>query len=296
MKDSFYYYNILSHELHFNFIIQETNSKYFYYQAIETTGYYVEPTAYFKITNEKGEKFFDDKTWGLSGYIKIEPYIKYYLEITLYKKDRTDDKIFMLNFTNYGSNILLEEGEKVERNILYVQHIKYFKDISNLTTNDTMNFKFKILKSNYHCESFYIKYYDSNDFTKLEKSFPNKSEEFDNKIGYLKEGGTFKYELKKKYNSQKGVLFSVFIEKYDSYWAIKPTTIYVSVNDNSEDDEEKKSTDKNSDSDKTDNIAEISVSVVVGIVVLGTIFFAVIHVRRKNSSDSSAQYALIRID
>ena len=309
-KDSFYYHNTLEHELHFNFLIQETNSKYFYYQAkaIDGYGFVADPTAHFRLSNEKGEIFFNDNTKGLSQYVKIEPYIKYYFEVTLYKRDIFGKKIFMMNFTNYSRNILLEEGKEVERNILCAQDTKYFKDISNLTQNETMNFKFKILESSYHCDNFYIKYYDSNNFTKLEKSFPGGSGEYDNNIGYLREGGTFNYELKKKYNSQKGVLFGVFVDRCDSLWSIQPTSIYVSVNKKSEEDEvtDKAITDNISDNnqkDKTDSsnssessgssvgeILLIILAIIVNISILAACYWVFKNKCSSSSSYSSSSY------
>ena len=130
--------------------------------------------------------------------------------------------------------------------MVLVQHLTYFKNISELSINETMYFKFRVLPTEDHVEKFFIKFYESDNFEKLETSFASKKEDCDKEIGSLSNGGIFKYELKKKYKSQKGVLFGVFFERsWTNYYSIKPTSIYASVYDKEEEPEPEQKEDKN---------------------------------------------------
>ena len=268
----FFYHNSLNHELHFNFLIQEKNSKYFHIQVRPESGnFFNVPSSYLRLTNEKGEKFIEQKITGASLYVKIEPSIKYYFEITSYKKEIYDERDIMLSFEKYRKNILLEKGVETKNDILVDQHLSYFKNISELSINETIFFKFHILSTEDHKEYFFIKYYESDNFEKLETSFPSKKEDFDKEIGSLSNGGIFKYELKKKYKSQKGVLFGVFIERGWDYYSIKPTSIYASVYDKEEEsepepDKGQKKTSNNPDENKKDDENTTDAGKIIGII------------------------------
>ena len=230
LKDSIFYHNSLDQELHFNFLVQENSVKYLSYQAREGGILSPSATSYFRITNDIGKSFIDGNCFGCSGYIKIIPGIKYYIETALYAKGDFDTKEMLFKLEKYGRNILLEEDKEVERKILCQQNIGFFTSISNLNIDDNLYFKFKIAPGGSHADSLYIKLYESDNFTKLENSFPIQKEEFDYEIksNSFKEG--FIYELKKKISAQKGVLFGIFIERELSpffYYAMDPTTVNV---------------------------------------------------------------------
>ena len=182
-----------------------------------------------------------------------------------------DERDIMLSFEKYRENILLEKGDETKNDILLTQHLSYFKNISELSINETMFFKFHVLSTEDHKEYFFIKYYESDNFEKLETSFPSKKEDFDKEIGSLSNGGIFKYELKKKYKSQKGVLFGVFIERGWDYYSIKPTSIYASVYDKEEEpepepDKGQKKTSDNPDENKKDDENTTDAGTIIGII------------------------------
>ena len=131
----------------------------------------------------------------------------------------------MLKLENYGEYILLEGDEEVEMKIFYPQCLYFFKSISYLTVNESIYFNFRSLRSYSHGENIYIQFYDSDNFERLLSLFPSNREDFDNKIGYIDNGGYFHYDLNKQYNSQKGVLFGVFIDRTNSYYSLETTTI-----------------------------------------------------------------------
>ena len=267
LKSQFYYRNTLKHELHFNFLIHENNLKYLHYQTSIESGSLIYPTTYFRLTNEKGEKFIDQNCYGISGYAKIEPNVKYYFEVTIYKETYFNEKHFMLSLDNFRENILLEKGKEIKTNILFPQNLTYFKNISDLSINETLYFKFYALPSRFHYEDFYIKFYESDNYSKLENLFPKEKEDYDDKIGHLSNGGNFTYELKKKYKSQKGVLIGVFFTR-DYMLSMDPTYISARVID----EKEKKEEEKEEEEEKEDQGEQKNNSSVIGIII-GVIVF-----------------------
>ena len=226
LKNSFFYHNSLSQELHFNFLVQESDVKYLHYQAKEDIFIFAKYTSYFRITNELGERFYDNNCIGYSGYVKIMPNIKYFIETALYAKGDRDNKEMLFKLEKYGRNILLEEDKEIERKILGQQYLTFFTSISNINIDDNLYFKFEIARSGGHSDYIYIKIYESDNFTKLESSFPNKTEDFDYKIGEVdRYDSILIYKLTKNLTAQKGVLFGVFIEREQYYFAMNPTTV-----------------------------------------------------------------------
>ena len=210
-------YNMpLDEYLLFNFIIQKNSSTYLHYQGRGIHTMLYEYAYIFRIKNEKDETFIDGQSTGLSGYVKIEPNIKYYVQVVIAKKDNPTE--FMLSFEKYKENHLLEYGKEKDIRVLYAQHFSFFKNISNLTVNDTMKFNIKIDWSGFHTDNIYIKYYELENFENLVDTFPSNREDFDSQIGSLNNGGNFNYDLIKKYNSQKGVLIGIFIDDPGFYW------------------------------------------------------------------------------
>ena len=79
-------YNMpLDIQLLFNFIVQKNSPIYLHYQGKGIHTMLHEYAYYFRIKSEKDETFIDEQTAGLSGYIKIEPNIKYYVQIVIAK-------------------------------------------------------------------------------------------------------------------------------------------------------------------------------------------------------------------
>ena len=213
-----------------------------------------------------------------------------FIELILYAKGYTYIPEFMLSIDDFRNNILMKEDEEIQRYILSPQSVSFFKNISNLFFNETLIFDFDVSRSSYHDDYFYIKFYESDNFEQLEEQFPSKEEDFGSYIGKLSNGGNFKYELNRKYNSQKGVLFGVFF-KIDMF-GMETTSISVSAYNKTE---EPKKTDKKNNNDNGD-FGTYSVIGVVGGVILLTVIFAICSRRKYSSSTDTATYALIRLD
>ena len=225
LKDSFFYHNSLSQELHFNFLVQESDIKYLHYQAREDIFIFVHYTSYFRITNEIGERFYDNNCIGCSGYVKIKPNIKYFIETALYAKGDKDRKEMLFKLEKYGRNILLEEDKEVERQILTRQNLTFFATTSDLNIDDNLYFKFEVARAEGLTRSLYIKIYESDNFAKLESSFPTQTADYDYKIWFDGIGDSVYYEFKKNLTAQKGVLFGLFFEREYDYSAMTPTNV-----------------------------------------------------------------------
>ena len=279
LKDSIYYHNTFKFELHFNFLVQENEIKYLHYQSRAESGVLPYASSYFRITNENGERFIDKNCFGVSGFIEIKPFIKYYIEIALYGINIFDERELMLKLEKYGEYIPLEEDKEIEMKILFPQGLFFFKSISNLTVNESIYFNFRSLHSTSHGENIYIKLYDSDNFERLLSLFPSQREDFDNKIGYIDNGGDFHYDLNKTYNSQKGVLFGVFIDRTNSYYSLETTTIFANITRKKEDEKKDgKKDDKNSDKSSDDensssNVVSIIMSIISSLIIIAVIVY-----------------------
>lgn len=87
----------------------------------------------------------------------------------------------------------------------------------------------------------------------------------------------FEYELKKKYNSQKGVLFGVFCDDNSYtpfYWAMGPTYVFVSI-EKKEDKDDKNESDENNkkDEESSFNIGLFFYIIINIIVVIAIIYY-----------------------
>ena len=208
-------------ELIFNFMIQKSTSTYLHYQTVETvTTMYFYRNYYIKIINDKGEALFAKNGGGISGYVKIEPNRKYYAQISIKQNTITSSSLlnkpeFLLNYEEYNENILLQGNSEIRKRILCSQHFNFFKDISDLSTYESITFKGTTDTSYiYQKISFYFQFYESNNFSSLINSFPSNKDGFDNQIK-TDSIGSFNLKVKKQYASQKGLLFGVFIEAKD---------------------------------------------------------------------------------
>ena len=262
---------------------------YLHYQGKGDGTHLPSANNFIRIKSEKDETFIDKVCYGVSGYVKLEPNVKYYIELTLYAKSYSYSPEFMVSIDNFRNNILMKEGEEIQRYILSPQSISFFKNISNLLFNETLIFDFDVSKSSYHYDYFYIKFYESDNFEQLEEKFPSKEEGFDSCIRQLSNGGKFTYELHRKYNSQKGVLFGVFF-KIDTI-GMGTTSISVSAYNKTE---ESKETDK--ENNDSGDIATYSVIGVVGGLILLTIIFYICSRNKYSSSTDTHTYALVRLD
>ena len=174
----------------------------------------------------------------------------------------------MLNFEKYKESHLLENDKETTVRALYAQHFTFFKDISNLSINDTIKFHIKIDISNFHTDYIFIKYFESANFENLFNNFPSNREDFDSQIGNLDMGGNFDYTLIKKYNSQRGVLIGIYVDDPGFYWKIYPTYIHVKIGDNNDDREQKESdSPENEESSSTGMILGIIITIIIIIII-----------------------------
>ena len=165
LEEEIYYQITFDIQLKFNFIVEKNYLTYLHYQARDITGLTYKTAYKFKIKNENGETFIDEENRGTCGYVEIKPNIKYFIEIELAQSssDSIETEI-LLNFKKNKEKYLLEDGKEKEIRVLRPQMFSFFRRISNLTINETIRFKGKIDRSNYHTDKFYIKYYESDNF------------------------------------------------------------------------------------------------------------------------------------
>ena len=186
-----------------------------------------------------------------------------------------------MSFKNYKENFLLEEGKEKDVRVLIPQHFSFFKNISNLSINETIRFKLKIDKSDFHTDRFFIKYFESDNFENLVNYFPSNRQDFDSEIGSFDRGGEYEYKIKKIYNSQKGILFGIFIDGYNLYWKLEPTNIHISAVIG---EEEKEKSDCKSDNEENNEKKDDSLGVgsVVAIIISIVIFIFIMIFCCKN--------------
>lgn len=286
LKNSISYKNTLNIQLNFNLIIQENVAKYLHYQSSQPKqAILAVPTSYFIIKSEKDEVFIDRECYGVSGFVKIEPNVKYYIQVILNSNKNYNEPQLLLNFQNYRANFLLDDIEGEEIQILYPQYISFFKNISNLAVDEQMSFRFKISESLYHNDYFYFKFYESDNFQELEKTFPTEREDYDMKVYELKEGGYAIINLKKTFNSIKGVLIGVYIDRNYELSGMMPTSIIVSIYNQSK---EKK--------ESHENIGNTIIIVLLCLIILIAVIIALRKKCKKNvtppPSYNSDEYAL----
>ena len=198
------------------------------------------------------------------------------------------EREIMLKLENYGGYILLEGDKEVEMKILYPQCLYFFKSISNLTVNESIYFNLRSLHSYSHGENIYIQFYESDNFESLLSLFPSNREDFDNKIGYIDNGGNYHYDLNKNYNSQKGVLFGVFIDRTNSYYSLETTTIYANITRKKDEEEKKdKKTDESSDDE---NSSSNAISIIMNIISTLIIIAIIVYCCETGKCDDCGKY------
>ena len=183
---------------------------------------------------------------------------------------------FMLDFKKNKEKFLLEEGEEKEVRVLHPQSFSFFRTISNLTINETIRFKGKIDKSDFHTDRFYIKYYESDNFENLVNDLPSNRQDFDYEIGSLNWGGEFDFKLKKIYNSQKGILLGVFIDSNELYWKLEPTKINIIASTGEEDEKKEEQEEQEQEQKENSDSSSLSAGAIFGIILGCIIFIALI--------------------
>ena len=160
----------------FNFLIEKNFSTYLHYQtklaSRNGTFYNI------SIIDEEGEELINGRFNSLSGYIKIEPYVRYYAHINFLEDINFNSKTFSLNYEKYKNNILIKDENEIDRTVISAQNYTFFKSISNLTINESIIFKC-YFSGHFPEIEFYLKIYDSDDFESLVDSFPADKTGFD---------------------------------------------------------------------------------------------------------------------
>lgn len=267
------YFNL---DLNFYFIIQKSYSTYLHYQTNAISGHFSD-TYDLKIINNNGDILVEQNKVGFNGYLKIESNVKYYVHMLIKYANIGDNSQFILNFEKYKENNILEEGIQKVKRVLYPQYYTFFKKISNLYINESLIFKAFVPYSDFNINRFFIKYYESDNFENLVNYFPGNRQDFDMEIGSTYINRNFEYELKKKYNSQKGVLFGVFCDDNSYtpfYWAMGPTYVFVSI-EKKEDKDDKNESDENNkkDEESSFNIGLFFYIIINIIVVIAIIYY-----------------------
>jgi len=275
LEEEIYYQITFDIQLKFNFIVEKNYLTYLHYQARDITGLIYKTAYKFKIINENGETFINEENRGTCGYVEIKPNIKYFIEVELAQSSSgSKETEFMLNFKKNKEKFLLEEGKEKEVRVLHPQSFSFFRTISNLTINETIRFKGKIDKSDFHYDRFYVKYYESDNFENLVNDLPSNRQDFDYEIGSLSWGGEFDFKLKKKKNSKKGILLGVFIDSNELYFKLEPTKINIITLTGEE--EEKKEEEKEQEQEDNSDSSSLSAGAIFGIILSCIIFIAII--------------------
>ena len=113
-------------------------------------------------------------------------------------------------------------------------------------------------------------------------NFPSNRQDFDSQIGYLDRGGELEYKLNKIYNSQKAVLFGIFLDPPELYWRLEPTNIYVkaTMKEEEEKHEEKQKgktdTQKDNEEDNDDSHGLSSGEII--LIIISVIIFCLVSI------------------
>ena len=278
-----------SHSILFNFLIEKNFSTYLHYQtklASKNGTFYN-----ISIINEEGEEIINDTFNSVSGYIEIEPNVKYYAHINLFEIDTGYfSRTFSLNYEKYKNNILVEDEDRISRTIISAQNFTLFKSISNLIVNESIIFSGSFF-GYYPNHEFYIKIYESDDFESLVDSFPIDKKDFDSKIEVKEQYDDFGSRFNKVNESQKGVLFGIFVGEEYSVYKRDPRIYFRIYKAQPKSDEEDSSSED--DTDNTDNKKESSLStgwivfiVIISVIIVGIIIIILVylyHAKKRNN-------------
>ena len=206
-----------------------------------------------------------------SGYIEIKPKVKYYVHIRIYQPYEYEilEKTFYLNYEKYRNNILIKDNNYIKKSVLSSQNYTFFKSLSNLAINESIIIEGDC--NTYNSDSdIYIKKYQDDNFEILYKEFPTKKSDYDHHLG---KGKGFKYEIKKEYKEQKGILVGFFIDKKSSFTSSEISfRAYKSEPKKDEDDGGQKSQTDNRNSGNTSSKSSFPVIWIVCISIVLIIF------------------------
>ena len=259
-----------NYAISFNFLIEKDYPTYFHYQTVIPTFSF--SFVYINITSENGENLLTHNCERESGYVKIEPNVKYYTHIQICRDIFTDkvNGAFSLNYEKYKNHILIKDDSEINRTMIISQRYTFFKNISNLTIDESIIVNF--VYSGHEKYYLYYKYYNSSDFETLfeNNSFPNDRKNFDSLLGIGYDIST--YEIRKENTSQNGFLIGFFMENEGSILGNSNFKIRV-YKANNEDREEKSSDDMSVSSKKN---SKLSVGWIIFIVMISLIIVAII--------------------
>ena len=253
----------------FNFLIEKDSLTYLHYQTsaldLLDTSYHI------NIENETGTNLINSYTNSESGYIEIKPKVKYYVHIRIYQPYEYEilEKTFYLNYEKYRNNILIKDNNYIKKSVLSSQNYTFFKSLSNLAINESIIIEGDC--NTYNSDSdIYIKKYQDDNFEILYKEFPTKKSDYDHHLG---KGKGFKYEIKKEYKEQKGILVGFFIDKKSSFTSSEISfRAYKAEPKKDEDDGGQKSQTDNRNSGNTSSKSSFPVIWIVCISIVLIIF------------------------
>ena len=186
-----------------------------------------------------------------------------------------------MNYEQYKNNILVRDEKSISRTIISAQNYNFFKSLLNLTINESIIFSGSYYGL-YLKNEFYIKIYESDDFESLVDSFPIDKDDYDSKIEAKEDYDHFGYELKKVNESQKGVLFGIFVDGEHSFSRRDPKIYFSIYKEQPKSDEEDPTSED--DTDNTDNKKESSLStgwiifiVIISVVIVGIVIIILVH-------------------
>ena len=293
-----YFKQTIDLQLNFNLIIPKNSCGYFHYQTsknpinvLGTSDFY-----YFRIKDSGGTTYIDEQTSGVNNYIKLKSELEYYIQIAIRKSQYLEaTPSFILSFSEYGENYLIKD-DNINLDILSSQHFSFFKNISDLNISDYIKFYGNINLGFCADSHFYIKYYDSDNFELLHKSFPSSSGDFDKEIENYKYG-EFQIKIKKMNNSQKGILLGIFFDSQLCMMEPSYLTIY-GLSKNPKDDEKKESNKRNDDNNNVTNKTKYEDIWFELIIVIGIIIGSVIYINKhcKNYSSHSSSFSAYNED
>ena len=252
----------------FNFLIEKDSLTYLHYQTSSFD--FLGHSYHINIENETGTNLINSYTNSESGYIEIKPKVKYYVHIRIYQPFEFDylDKTFYLNYEKYGNNILIKDNNYIKKSVLSSQNYTFFKSLSNLAINESIIIEGDCNTYNSDSDIYIKKYQD--DIEILYKEFPTKKSNYDY---YLGKGKGFKYEIKKEYKEQKGILVGFFIDKKSSFTSSEISfRAYKSEPIKDEDDGGQKSQTDNRNSGNTSSKSSFPVIWIVCISIVLIIF------------------------
>ena len=222
-----YIYNyFLGTDTNINFILEKENSTFLHCQSKGIN--YKNKFYYFQIKNEKGETFIDSYYNAMSEYIRIEPFVKYYIRIIILKMDNKEysaKREIMLNFQKYKNNFLVDNKIETKVRIYSEQNLTFFFKITDVDIGKIIFFMIYNLGEASHETTVYYNYYDSDNFEELINYFPTEKNKFDNYYGK----GNVYFKILRKESSPAAILIGLFIKRLSKSQEINPFNISAKI-------------------------------------------------------------------